>query len=272
MNQISNPFSHSDSWNLVADGYVETTMFSLSEYSREAINMASLKEDDSIIDVACGPGTLSLMVSDQVTHVTAIDFSENMISHLNKEIQNQKIRNITTHVGDGQTLTFQDNSFDAAFSMFGLMFFPDRIRGFSELHRVLKPGACTVVASWAPIEQSPAMRVMFGTLKEINPDMPEPDKSIVSLDSKEVFEDEMSQSGFNNIDVSLVTKSFPVKTVEEFWDTMVRGSLPIVLYKQTLTPEQWEEKNQQAITFLKQEIGTMQSELTADALIGVARK
>ena len=34
--------------------------------------------------------------------------------------------------------------------MFGLMFFPDRAKGFAELFRVLRPGATAVVSSWAP--------------------------------------------------------------------------------------------------------------------------
>jgi len=40
-------------------------------------------------------------------------------------------------VGDGMALPLADGAFDVAFSMFGLMFFPDRPRGFRELRRVL---------------------------------------------------------------------------------------------------------------------------------------
>ena len=37
-------------------------------------------------------------------------------------------------------LPFPDASFDAAICQFGVMFFPDKVKAFSEVHRVLRPG------------------------------------------------------------------------------------------------------------------------------------
>jgi hypothetical protein len=50
-----------------------------------------------------------------------------------------KSRNVTL-----QDLPFENNRFEAAFSMFGLMFLPDRVKG---LNRVLKPGKMAAVSS-----------------------------------------------------------------------------------------------------------------------------
>lgn len=79
-------------------------------------------------------------------------------------------RFVFTYVMDGQKL--ENDRFDAAFSMFGLMFFPDKVRGLKEIHRVLKPKGKIAVSSWAPISNSILMQCLFGALRKANPDIP----------------------------------------------------------------------------------------------------
>jgi ubiquinone/menaquinone biosynthesis C-methylase UbiE len=52
-----NPLSNSEPWNLVADGYAETTMLVFEQFADEAIVASKLKPDSTALDVACGPGT-----------------------------------------------------------------------------------------------------------------------------------------------------------------------------------------------------------------------
>ena len=91
-----------------------------------------------IVDVACGPGTLSVLAAQAGHQLDALDFSRPMITKLTERMMALGVRAIKSHVGDGQALPFPDGTFDAGFSMFGLMFFPDRAKGFAELRRVLR--------------------------------------------------------------------------------------------------------------------------------------
>ena len=259
-------------WNLVAQGYSRTTMEILGKYSEEAIQRVKPSKDSHLLDVACGPGTLSLLAAPKVAKVTSVDFSENMLEILNDKIETSDIPNIETYHGDGQNLKLADNHFDHAFSMFGLMFFPDRKEGISELHRTLKPCGTALISSWAPVDQSPAMLTMFGALQAMNPDIPKPETVIDSLENPEVFEKELKNAGFEDVTIQSVSKGFPVNSIEEFWEGMVAGSAPIVMMKNKMGIDEWKEKEKLAIAYLEKVLPPMPTTLSSDAWFGFGRK
>jgi len=255
-------------WDLVAAGYAQTTMQLLAQFAEVAVASASLTPNMKVLDVACGPGTVSLMAAPQVASVSALDFSENMLTALAENMQSHGIENIESFHGNGQALPYQDNSFDAAFSMFGLMFFPERCKGFSEIFRVLKQGGKITVSSWAPIADSPAMQMMFGALRAMNPDVPEPQADIASLENPAVFHQELEDAGFSDVVVERVQKSIPVKNIQAFWVDMVRGSAPLVMMKQQWGEKKWAEKEVLALAYLQENLPQVPCELTFDAWLG----
>ena len=259
-------------WDLVAGGYAETTMQMLAQYAEEAISIAKLQAGEKVLDVACGPGTVSLMVAGRVDAVHAIDFSASMLSVLDQKIGETGVENIRTHHGDGQNLPYENDMFDAAFSMFGLMFFPDRGKGFSEICRTLKSGGRISVSSWAPVDQSPAMQAMFGALKVINPNMPEPETAVESLENPEQFEKELCAAGFRDVSVQRITKCFPIESVQGFWADMVKGSVPITMMKSAMDEGEWLEREVLALDYLKELLPNTPTSLASDAWLGTGIK
>jgi len=55
---------------------------------------------------------------------------------------------------DGQALPFEDGSFDAVACQFGVMFFPDKVQGYREARRVLKPGGRYIFNVWDRISEN----------------------------------------------------------------------------------------------------------------------
>jgi len=271
MSQPANPLSASEPWNLVADGYAETTMLIFEQFAAEAIAASHLKRGATVLDVACGPGTLALKIARVAGQVHGIDFSPAMLAIFKKKIEDAGHGNITLHCGDAQTLPYPDARFDAAFSLFGLMFFPERRKGFAEIYRTLKPGGSIAITSWAPVDQSPAMLTMFGALRAIKPELPQPQRAVATLENPDTFKHEMEEVGFKNVEIRLITKAFPVTTIPEFWESMVKGSAPIQMMKKGLG-EQWPEKEKLALAYLKLALPTIPTELTSDAWLGLGVK
>jgi ubiquinone/menaquinone biosynthesis C-methylase UbiE len=251
-----NPLSEPGPWNLVSQGYEEVTRAFLAKYSAWGIERLDLSDKQRVLDVACGPGTSTLLVAPTVLHVDAIDFSEDMLHIARDNAARAGLTNVTFQYADGQALPFADASYDRALSMFGLMFFPDRTRGMRELRRVLHPGGRALVSSWAPVSASPAMMAMFGALRAIDPTRPAPETDITSLENPAVFRAELEAAGFEHVSVEAVPQAMEFESPESFWDQMVRGSAPLVMLRNRVGEAEFTRRSQVAYEFLRSHLGS----------------
>jgi ubiquinone/menaquinone biosynthesis C-methylase UbiE len=260
-------------WTLVAEGYVTETQPVFGQYCYKALELVGFDGAGKLLDVACGPGTLSLLIHERTDDIQAIDFSPGMLACFDREIARLKITNIHTHLMDGQILAFEDESFDWAFSIFGLMFFPDRLRGFREMYRTLKPGRRAAVTAWAPIADSTAMQMMFGAMGAAFPKKPAADSAkVCTLENPETFRTEMQQAGFADVSIVSFDGHWKVEDTEYFLDSMVRGSAPIQLLKSQLGESLWAEKRAIMLAYVKDQLKELPTTLSSRAWIGVGRK
>ncbi|EMY77799.1 methyltransferase domain protein [Leptospira weilii serovar Ranarum str. ICFT] len=269
---MSNPLSSVEPWSLVAEGYTKSTKPFLEGYSLKAMELLNPKSSDVVLDVAAGPGTLSIPLSKNVKEIHAIDFSAPMIEQLKNGLRDAKIQNVYPLVMDGQKLEFGENRFDAAFSMFGLMFFPDKLQGLKEIHRVLKPGGKIAISSWAPVENSPLMLCLFGALRKANPEMPAPQTNIASFENPEYLKEQIGSAGFKEIEILPFSNSIEIKSAKEFLDTMIEGSAPLQLMKNKLEESVWNEKQKIMFDYLGEQLTRLPISLSSEAYIATARK
>lgn len=265
------PLAQPTPWNHVAEGYVAETAPLLAEYARDAIGLARLARGERVLDVAAGPGTLSLLAAGEADRVIAVDFSGNMLAMLRHRAAEAGHANIETQVADGQALPFADASFDAAFSMFGLMFFPDRAAGFRELRRVLRPGGRAVVSSWTSIERIPLFAALFEILGSLLPDLPYGEGEQPLADA-EAFREEMSAAGFTTVEMHTAAHRLERESVRAFWQSQSRASAPIMVLRERLSDPDWVDLSRQVVLGLEKEFGTgpVQVEWPAHLALGTA--
>jgi ubiquinone/menaquinone biosynthesis C-methylase UbiE len=267
-----NPLSANEPWDLVASGYAAEATPIMLPFAQRAAELAKLDAKSVVIDVATGPGTLALLIAPGVKRVDAVDFSSAMLEQLRRAIAEQGVVNVRTFVGDGQALEFGEARYDAAFSMFGLMFFPDRLRGFREILRVLKPGGKAVVSSWAPIDESPLMSLMFGAIRAADPSRPAPQKDMLSLENSQLFREEMERAGFSDVVIHEHEATYDRGPAEEFWERMARSSAPLVLLRRRLGEEVWAEQAKLAREYLVRQLADPSIVLRTKAYLGFGRK
>ncbi len=261
-------------WDIVAQGYVEEVAPIFELWANDSFERMNPQSNHRVIDIACGPGTVSLLLSPKVEKIESYDFSVNMLEMFQKAIKESALLNIEIHHCDCQELTAKDNSFDQAYSQFGLMFFPNRIKGFSEMYRVLKSGGKAAVYSWAPQSESTSMELMMETLyagfPEIRPNEDESKGSISTLDNRDIFLQEMSSVGFTDVTIEPVRHNFPYISPEKFWQSVVKGSAPITMMKANTAPDIWLEKEKLCLEYLKENMNGQ--ELYSTALLAIGTK
>lgn len=265
------PLSLSEPWDLVSEGYAREAAQVMLPFTRHAIELARPSRTAHVVDVATGSGMLAIELAPHVARVAAVDFAPKMLEQLERRRRALRLENIHVQQADGQALPFPDQSFDAAFSMFGLMFFPDRERGFSELHRTLRPGGVAVVSSWAPVDQSPLMTLMFGALCAADPSRAAPQTNWLSLENPDVFARELTSAGFRDVSVKPYTHELPVEGAEQFWDVTTRSSAPLVLLKNRLGPVEWKRQSELALAYLKENLKGPTT-LATTAYLGFGRR
>ncbi|MDH5409439.1 MAG: class I SAM-dependent methyltransferase [Gammaproteobacteria bacterium] len=269
---MANMLSNKEPWDLVAPGYTDITMKMFRIYALAALDLIQTQRDDHLIDIACGPGTVAVEAAPRVQSIEAVDFSQAMLDKLHAIIKDKGISNIHPRNSDCQHLPYENEKFDAAISLFGLMFFPDRIKGYAEIYRTLKPGGRTVISSWAPVAESNGFQLVFGTLRAINPNIPEPQTEIESLENPEFFKSEMEQAGFKNVEIHRVTGEIPFTNADDFWNDMVRANAPIAMFKNSMSEDDWTVKNQTAIEHITQQTKNKPKALQAHAWLGFGVK
>ena len=102
---------------------------------------AEIKQSYSILDIGCGPGTITSGFAKMAPHaaVTGIDIHDSQIQLAKKYAQAESYQNLAFQQGSIFELPFPDNSFDLVFVQTVFVHIPDHPKALAEIKRVLKP-------------------------------------------------------------------------------------------------------------------------------------
>jgi SAM-dependent methyltransferase len=125
---------------------IGTTLQIVGESLCEAVDLES---GSRVLDVACGNGNAALAAARRFCRVTALDYVPELLRRAEERARAERLE-LETIEGDAERLPFEDGSFDAALSTFGVMFAPDQERAAKEIMRVTKPGGKIGLANWTP--------------------------------------------------------------------------------------------------------------------------
>ena len=203
-------FENPDHWDTAAQHYEKTAHPFTARYAEAALARVALTPDSRILDVAAGTGALALAAARTGVQVLAIDFSPGMVAR----IAAAELPNVEAQVMDGQALPLPDAGFDAVFSIFGVIMFPDWRKGLAEMARVTRPGGCGVVATWQ--DRGAATFLLLGQVRhKLFPErggmtMP---AGVKALSDPADFARELVVAGYRNPRIEHVTHDYELDVV-----------------------------------------------------------
>ncbi len=133
-------------WSTGDYAVVGTTLQIVGESLCEALD---LRAGSRVLDVAAGNGNATLAAARRFCDVTSTDYVPALLMQGEKRARAEGLA-VRFEEADAESLPFEDGSFDAVLSTFGVMFTPDQPRAAAELARVTKPGGKIGLANWTP--------------------------------------------------------------------------------------------------------------------------
>jgi ubiquinone/menaquinone biosynthesis C-methylase UbiE len=109
----------------------------------------------SVLETAAGTGVLTRAMAARLARpvrITATDLNQPMLDRAAGRQGGG--RGIDWRQADALALPFADGAFDAVVCQFGVMFFPDKVRGFREARRVLKSAGRFLFNVWDRIGEN----------------------------------------------------------------------------------------------------------------------
>jgi SAM-dependent methyltransferase len=123
-------------------------------YAADLASRVALHQPMRVLEVAAGTGVVTRHLArklSQEASIVATDLNQPM---LDQAAAIGTSRAVEWRQADAMQLPFQDGAFDVLVCQFSVMFFPDKVRAFSEARRVLRPGGHFIFNVWDRIEEN----------------------------------------------------------------------------------------------------------------------
>jgi SAM-dependent methyltransferase len=104
---------------------------------------AGIKEGDTVVDLGSGAGNdvfVARAIVGDKGKVIGLDMTEEMIDKANKNNAKLGYKNVEFKLGDIENIPVENDIADVVVSNCVLNLVPDKVKVFSEIHRILKPG------------------------------------------------------------------------------------------------------------------------------------
>jgi len=132
----------------------------------------STRKLSRVLEIAAGTGVVTRHLASKLpaeVSIVATDLNQPM---LDTAADRGTSRPVEWRQADAMRLPFEGGEFDAVVCQFGVMFFPDKAKAFSEARRVLRPGGVLLFNVWDRIEENEFADAVTTALESLFPEDP----------------------------------------------------------------------------------------------------
>ena len=220
-----------EAWDAIAAGYDEFVAPGEASLANEGLRLAGLQAGERFLDVAAGPGGLSLPAARLGAKVLATDWSPAMIARFEARVREEGLAEAEGCVMDAHALELDDDSFDVTGSQFGVMLVPDQPLALREMVRVTKPGGRVVLIAYGPPAEFETLQCFIAALHAVVPDFEglpdDPPPLEFQVADPEVLRQRLTDAGLKDVAVDTThAERVEFRSGQEMWN-WVLGSNPI---------------------------------------------
>ncbi|MFZ0662471.1 MAG: methyltransferase domain-containing protein [Acidobacteriaceae bacterium] len=139
-----------DQFTRQAESFARAQSTRNEDLLQRIVQAARPRPDDTVLDVACGPGILACAFARVTRHATGIDLTPAMLDQARRTQAEQGLSNVTWDAGDITDLPYPDGNFDIVSCRFVFHHLTDPLVAMREMVRVCRGGGRIVVADSSP--------------------------------------------------------------------------------------------------------------------------
>ncbi len=132
----------------------------LEPFTEALLERAGAVADRVVLDVGCGAGAMTLAAAAAAERVVGVDLSQPLVELARRRARAATIGNAEFVIADAQIHDFGVGTFDLLISQFGLMFFDDPVRAFTNIRRALGAGGRAAFVCWQTLRANEWLMVI----------------------------------------------------------------------------------------------------------------
>jgi len=186
-----------------------------------------------ILELAAGPGETGFLLAERLAphgRLISTDLAEAMVAAARRGAEARGLTNVEFRTVDAQAIDLPDASVDGVLCRFGLMLVPDPAKAFSEVRRVLRPGARLAYSVFSGPDRNPFLTLLVRAFLEHGhtlPGDPFGPGGPFSLADPETNRAMLEQAGFTVVSVEEMPATMHYETLDDYWEmqTAIGGPL-----------------------------------------------
>ncbi len=177
-------------------------------YAAEMSRRVAAGATSRVLETACGTGIVTRALRDALpatSRLTATDLNGDMLGIAQMKFGPGEA--IVFQTADGTALPFPDAAFDTMACQFGMMFYPDKDKGYQEAFRVLAPGGRYLFSVWDAHRFNAFGRIAHEVIGSFFPNNPPPFYAVpFGYSSIDAIKSSLLAARFTSIDISVVPR------------------------------------------------------------------
>jgi SAM-dependent methyltransferase len=209
------------------------------QLSARFVEFAGVSDGDRIVDVGCGTGSLTGILSEfaGVRSIVGVDLAEVYLESARQTILDPRV---AFEIGDATSLPFADKSFDRAFSMLVLQFVPNAKTAVSEMRRVVRSGGMVAATVWDSFGGMPAQRLFWDAAANLGiaSDRVLRDYYFRPMTRPNEMLAEWSEAGLKLVEQSSLTIRMAYENFSDYWQPIAAGEAALGKFAVSLAADE----------------------------------